>query len=271
MRNERSIHISRAHRAVLKAGSSLLTDPKRKGVNTKFLAKLAGEVKSLQARNVQCLIVTSGAIAAGMFEMGLDRKPKEIAKLQALAAVGQCKLMHAYETAFRRSGLRVAQILLTREDLSDKQRYSNARKTLEELFRNGIIPVVNENDTVAVEEIKFGNNDILGALVAQLCGAGLLVLLTDTDGLFEEDPRLNPKAKLIPSVSRIHSGLERAASRSGSSVGTGGMKSKILAAKSVMKSGIPMVIANGNARRILPRLLDSEPIGTFFFLASGKR
>jgi glutamate 5-kinase len=261
---ERRNYFSKTKRIVVKIGSSLLTDSKKKRIRTRFLQHLAAQIETLRSRGAQCVIVTSGAIAAGLYELGVEKRPKEIAELQALAAIGQSKLMHAYEATFNRLGLKVAQILLTREDLADRHRYSNAHNTFMELFRHGIIPVVNENDTVAVEEIKFGNNDTLGVLVTHLCEADLLVLLTDTDGFFSEDPRLNPKAELISEVVRFDNQIEKSASRSISSVGTGGMRTKIQAAKSMMQSGIPMVIANGNTPSVLKRILDSEKIGTFF-------
>ena len=270
MKSERLEHLSAVKRIVVKIGSSLLADPKKKGIKSRFLRGLAGQIKFLQGRGVQCLVVTSGAIAAGLYELGLDKKPREIEKLQALAAVGQSKLMHAYEVVFKKVGLKVAQILLTREDLENRQRYSNAHNTVMELLRHKIIPVVNENDTVAVEEIKFGNNDILGTLVAHLSQADLLVLLTDTDGLFSEDPALNPKAHLISSVRDLNRDLEKGASRSRSLVGTGGMHPKIQAAKSMMLSGVPAVIANGNRRDILKKILAAEEVGTFFFPLKAK-
>jgi glutamate 5-kinase len=241
-----------------------LTDSKKMGIRTRFLNQMAEQVKKLTDSRLQCVIVTSGAIAAGMFELGLGKRPKEMAKLQALAAVGQSSLMHRYETAFKRRGLKVAQILLTREDLSNRGRYSNAHNTFMELFANGIVPIVNENDSVAVEEIKFGDNDTLGVLVAHLCESDLLVLLTDTDGFFSEDPRLNPRAELISEVVKLDPQMEKSASLSLSAVGTGGMLTKIQAAKNMMQSGIPMVIANGNTRSILNRILNSERVGTFF-------
>ncbi len=268
MRNERRKHLSRVRRVVVKVGSSLLTDDKRRGVSLSFLRRLAQEIGSLRKSGVQCLVVTSGAIAAGLFELGLRKKPKEMAKLQALAAVGQCTLMQAYETTFRRHSLKVAQLLLTREDLSDPRRYANAHHTLEELFRHGIIPVVNENDTVAVEEIRFGDNDTLAALVTRLAKAGLLILLTDTEGLFDEDPRVNASARLLSSVWRVDRVIEGKATGSRSRVGTGGMGTKVRAAKSLMRAGIPMVIANGSSRRVLRRILKAESIGTFFHPAS---
>lgn len=265
MKSERAETLSNVKRVVIKIGSSLLADPEKKGIKTGFLRHLAAQVRGLQNRGIQCLVVTSGAIAAGLFEMGLHKKPKEIEKLQALAAVGQSKLMHAYEVVFRKAGLKVAQILLTREDLENRQRYSNAHNTVMELLRHKVIPVVNENDTVAVEEIKFGNNDILGTLVAHLSQADLLVLLTDTDGFFTEDPRLNPKAKLISAVHDLDAELEKSASFSRTLLGTGGMRAKVQAAKSMMLSGIPMVIANGNTPHVLKKILAAGEVGTCFF------
>lgn len=239
-------------------------------VQTRFLTNLAGQIKDLQKRGIQCVVVTSGAIAAGMFELGLRQRPNNISQLQGLAAVGQSNLMHAYEITFRRFGLKVAQILLTREDLSNRGRYSNAHNTFLELFQFNIIPVVNENDTVAVEEIRFGDNDTLGVLVSHLCEADLLILLTDKDGFFNEDPVLNPKAKLISDIYQWDDLLEKGAGKTGSQVGIGGMLTKIKAAKNMMRSGVPMVIANGASRSILTRILDSEKIGTFFHPSAPK-
>jgi glutamate 5-kinase len=262
--SERNRFLSPARRIVIKIGSSLLTDEKKREIRTLFLKRLAEQVHALQQRGIQCLIVTSGAIAAGLYVMGKKERPKEIAQLQALAAVGQSDLMNAYKTMFKGFGLKVAQILLTREDLADRNRYSNAHHTVIELFRHHIVPVVNENDTVAVEEIKFGNNDTLGVLVAHLCEADLLILLTDTDGFFDEDPRLNPQAKLIPEVYHLDGGMEKNATKSKSMVGTGGMKTKIQAAKSMMQSGTPMIIANGNEKNVLLKIMGCETVGTFF-------
>ncbi len=270
MAPDRKAQLSKVRRVVVKAGSSLLTDPKRRRIHTRFLRNLAQQVQALQKRGIQCVIVTSGAIAAGLFELRFRQRPKEMAQLQALAAVGQSSLMHAYETAFRRFGLRVAQILLTREDLSDRGRYSNAHNTFMELFRHDIVPVVNENDTVAVEEIRFGNNDTLGTLVCHLCEADLLVLLTDQDGFFTENPVLSTRARLISDVYQWEDWLEKGAGRSSTSVGTGGMLSKIKAAKTMMRSGIPMVIANGGIRLVLTRILDAERLGTFFHPSPAK-
>lgn len=264
MKNKRSPHLSSVRRVVVKIGSSLLTDKDKRCIQSGFLRQLSRQIRSLQGRGIQCVIVTSGAIAAGLFKLGLKKRPKEMSELQALAAIGQSNLMHEYEAAFNRSRLKVAQILLTREDLSDRRRYSNAHNTLMRLFGHKIIPVVNENDTVAVEEIKFGDNDTLGVLVAHLSEADLLVILTDTEGFYSEDPRTNPKAKLLSDVLEWDGRLAQSATTSKSLVGTGGMVTKIKAAKSMMQSGTPMVIANGRKKNVLLKILDSEPIGTFF-------
>lgn len=267
---ERIQYLSKARKIVIKVGSSLLTDEKKRRIQKGFLRRLADQVRHFQDRGIQSVIVTSGAIAAGLYELGLSKRPVEIAKLQALAAIGQSNLMHAYKTAFQGSGLKVAQILLTGEDFSSRQRYGNARNTLVELFQHKIVPVINENDTVAVEEIKFGNNDTLGALVTHLAEADLLVLLTDTDGLFEEDPKLNPKAKLVLDVHEFSKDIEKTATRTRSAVGTGGMVTKVQTAKSMMRAGIPMVIANGKTKNVLEKILCGERLGTFFF-PSGDR
>lgn len=267
---ERKQHLSKVRRMVIKVGSSLLTNTAKKTIQTSFLNHLAFQIKVLQKKNIQCVVVTSGAIAAGFYKLKLKEKPKEIAQLQALAAVGQSHLMHSYEQTFKKNGLNVAQLLLTWDDLSHRNRYSNAHNTLNELFRYNIVPVVNENDTVAVEEIKFGNNDTLGVLVTHLSESDLLVVLTDTDGLYNEDPRLNPRAKLIHEVDSLNSDIEKNATSSKSLVGTGGMKTKVQAAKSMMRSGIPMVIANGKVKDILTKILNAEKVGSFFYPAGAK-
>jgi len=261
----RKEHLSKVKRVVIKVGSSLLTNASKKTIQTSFLNHLASQIKILQQKNIQCVVVTSGAIAAGFYKLKLKEKPKEIAQLQALAAIGQSALMHSYEKTFKRSGLNVAQLLLTWDDLSHRNRYSNAHNTLVELFRHKVIPVVNENDTVAVEEIKFGNNDTLGVLVTHLCEADLLIVLTDTNGLYDEDPRLNPKAKLVSDVEILNPNIEKNAANTKSAMGTGGMKTKVQAAKSMMRSGIPMVIANGKNKNVLTRIFKAENVGTFFY------
>jgi len=257
-------------RVVIKIGSSLLTGSSAQGLRMRFLGSLARQLKALSDRGITPLVVTSGAIAAGLHEMGLSRKPKEIPKLQALAAVGQTNLMQAYDKAFAHRGLKVAQLLLTREDLAHKARYANARNTLAELLKNGIVPVINENDTVAVEEIKFGDNDTLSGLVTHLADADLLVILTDLDGLYDRDPRKDRNALLIRDVLEWDSSLERAAGGSQSLVGTGGMASKVRTARRMCRSGHPMVILGGDRKDSILKLFNGEAVGTFFH-AGAKR
>lgn len=267
---DRKMHLSKVKRVVIKIGSSLLTNTAKKSIQTSFLNHLALQIKTLQQKKIQCVVVTSGAIAAGFYQLKLKEKPKEISRLQALAAIGQSNLMHSYVQTFKRQNLNVAQLLLTWDDLSHRNRYSNAHNTLKELFQYNIIPVVNENDTVAVEEIKFGDNDTLGVLVTHMSESDLLIILTDTDGLYDEDPRLNPKAKLIHEVERLSAEIERSATNSRSLVGTGGMQSKIKSAKRMMQSGIPMVIANGKVKNVLTKIMNAEKAGTFFYPSNGK-
>jgi glutamate 5-kinase len=264
MNEERIKSLRRVDRVVVKIGSSLLTGASAQGIRLGFLRSVARQLKILSDRGVTPLVVTSGAIAAGLSEMGWTRKPKEIPKLQALAAVGQSNLMQAYETTFRKVGLKVAQLLLTRDDLSNQVRYRNARNTLNELLKSKVVPIINENDTVAVDEIKFGDNDTLSVLVTHLAEAGALVILTDIDGVYDRDPRKDSSARLVHDVAGWDPGLEAAAGGSKSMVGTGGMASKVRAAKRMWKSGLPMAILSGEARNGLVRLFDGETIGTYF-------
>jgi glutamate 5-kinase len=203
-------------------------------------------------------------MASGLRKIGLTRRPEEIPKRQAIAAVGQAGLILEYEKIFERFGKKVAQILLTGDDLGNRKRYLNARNTLNTLLSWKIVPIINENDTVMVEEIKFGDNDNLAAMITLLMDADLLINLTDIDGLFTKDPRSFPDAELIPTVSVIKKDLEKLASAIPGTLGTGGMLSKIKAARKVTASGVPMVIANGRKPRILTRILSGEAEGTFF-------
>lgn len=264
MRDARIKVLRKVDRVVIKIGSSLLTGASAQGIKLPFLRSMARQLKALSERGVTPLVVSSGAIAAGLSEMGWAKKPKEIPKLQALAAIGQCNLMQAYESTFGKQGLKVAQLLLTREDLSNKHRYQNARNTLNELLGSGVVPIINENDTVAVDEIKFGDNDTLSVLVSHLAEAGLLVILTDIDGVYDRDPRKDPQARLVNDVLGWDPALEAAAGGSKSLVGTGGMASKVRAAKRMWKSGLPMAILSGEEREGLVRLFEGETLGTFF-------
>jgi glutamate 5-kinase len=226
---------------------------------------LSRQISTLMDQGLEVVLITSGAMAAGIRKMRMDGRPDEIPKRQAIAAVGQPGLMLAYETAFGQHERRVAQILLTAEDLvGSRKRYLNARNTLNVLLSWRIVPIINENDTVAVESIQFGDNDNLSAMIALLMDADLLINLTDIDGLYDRDPRVFPEATLVPSVSTIGKDIERWAGAIPGALGRGGMSSKIKAARKVTSAGIPMIIAGGHQPDILLRLMDGEAHGTHF-------
>ncbi len=261
---ERLEVFGRCRRLLIKVGSAVLTGPK--GLNRVMIHRLSDQIAELRGRSAKMdvLVVSSGAVASGMRKMGLTERPRTIPHKQAAAAVGQGALMEAWEVAFDKYDLLVAQVLLTSEDLAHRHRYLNARNTLETLLSWGIMPIINENDTVVVEEIKFGDNDHLSALIAGLVGADLVMNLTDTDGLYDCDPRLHPSARLIPTVYRVDAKLLACATPEAGSVGTGGMLSKVNAARKCLASGIPMIIAPGMQRDVLLRLFDGEELGTLF-------
>ena len=258
--------ICAARRVVIKIGSRVLTG-EGQGLDLNRIAAIAAEVSRLRTAGREVVIVSSGAIAAGRPALGLTERPKTIPQKQAAAAVGQSRLMRAYEDACTPHGLTVAQILLTGDDLGHRLRFQNARAAIDELIACGALPIINENDTVAVDEIKFGDNDNLSALVANLVEADLLVILTDIDGFFDADPRSNPNARLVPLVKAITKEIERAAGDSGSSVGTGGMATKITAAKKAGKFGAPTVMLNGNDPANIGRAFAGEEVGTLFLPA----
>jgi len=260
----------RSGRTVIKIGSSLVTDEGR-GLDRTAIARWAGQVAALRAQGRQVLLVSSGAIAEGMQRLGWARRPQEVHELQAAAAVGQMGLAQAYETVFGGLGLRTAQVLLTHADLADRARYLNARSTLLTLLNLGVVPVINENDTVVTDEIKFGDNDTLGALVTNLVEADLLVILTDQAGLFDADPRHNPQARLIDRAAAGDPRLEQYAGGAGSDIGRGGMLSKVLAAKRAARSGATTIIASGREPDVLVRLAAGESIGTCLDAALPKR
>ncbi len=249
---------------MIKVGSATVTGPK--GLDRAMIHRLSDQIAELRGRSprVDVLVVSSGAIASGMYRMGLTERPRSIPHKQAVAAVGQGALMEAWEGAFDKYDLLVAQVLLTGEDLSNRRRYLNARNTLETLLGWGITPIINENDTVVVEEIKFGDNDHLSSLIAGLIGADLVINLTDIDGLYDRNPRRDPSARLIPIVNRVDQKLMACAAPEPGSVGTGGMLSKVNAARKCLALGIPMIIAPGKTRDILLRLFDGEELGTLF-------
>jgi glutamate 5-kinase len=253
--------VARARRLVVKVGSSLVTNDGR-GIDHAAVARWAEEIAALKQGGKEVVLVSSGAIAEGMQRLGWTRRPAAIHALQAAAAVGQMGLVQAYETAFSRFGLHTAQILLTHDDLSDRRRYLNARSTLLTLLGLGVIPIINENDTVTTDEIRLGDNDTLGALVTNLIEADALVLLTDQDGLYSADPRKEPRATLVRHAHAGDPALEAMAGGVGSALARGGMLTKVLAAKRAARSGASTVIANGREDRVLGRLAAGEAIGT---------
>ncbi|MGL4603194.1 MAG: glutamate 5-kinase [Iodobacter sp.] len=253
--------IHTAHRIVVKVGSSLVTNEGR-GLDHAALLRWAQEIAEVSKMGKQVVLVSSGAIAEGVARLGWTQKPTSVHEKQAAAAVGQMGLCQAYESAFRAHGLKTAQVLLTHEDLADRTRYLNARSTLLTLLNLGVIPIINENDTVVTAEIKFGDNDTLGALVTHLIEGDALVILTDQAGLFTVDPRKDPAAKLVEEAEAGDSALEEMAGGAGSSVGTGGMYTKIIAAKRAAGSGASTVIACGREPEVLTRLAKGERIGT---------
>ncbi len=253
--------VAQAKRLVVKVGSSLVTN-EGKGIDVAAVAQWAEQIASLHAQGKQMVLVSSGAIAEGMARLGWPRRPNAMHELQAAAAVGQMGLIQAYEVAFAKHGIRTAQILLTHEDLADRRRYLNARSTLYTLLGLGVVPIVNENDTVVTDEIRLGDNDTLGALVTNLIEAEALVILTDQTGLYSADPRKHPDAKFIAMGQAGDPALEAMAGGSGSSIGTGGMLTKVLAAKRAANSGGHTVIASGRESNVLLRLASGEQIGT---------
>ena len=248
-------------RIIIKVGTNLLTR-KDGALNIARVRNLAEDILSLRNNGCQVVLVSSGAIGAGMGRLGLTKRPDELRAKQALAAIGQPLLMHAYETVFSKLGITVAQVLLTRQDFDDRQRYINARNTLLALLEYGAVPIINENDTVAVDEIKIGENDTLSALVAAKIGADHLIIFTDVDGLYKGVPG---KSELIPVVEKITPEIEAYASGvSGSGKGVGGMITKLSAAKIATTAGVRMTIANGGVSGVLRRIVDGEQVGTLF-------
>jgi glutamate 5-kinase len=250
-----------AKRFVVKVGSTLVTN-RGAGLDASAIARWAGQVAKLRQAGKELVLVSSGAIAEGMQRLGWTRRPHAMHELQAAAAVGQMGLVQVYESCFRQHGLHTAQVLLTHADLADRQRYLNARSTLLTLLGHGIVPVINENDTVVTDEIRFGDNDTLAALVTNLVEADCLIILTDQQGLYTDDPRRNPQASLIRSAQSGESRLEELAGGTGSTIAKGGMLTKVLAAKRAARSGAQTVIASGNEPDVLIRLAAGEPIGT---------
>ncbi|PKM82823.1 MAG: glutamate 5-kinase [Firmicutes bacterium HGW-Firmicutes-13] len=263
MEEEARRHLKNAERIVIKVGTSTLTYSSGK-LNLHYIERIVRELADLKNQEKDVLLVSSGAIGAGIGKLGLRKKPKTIPEKQAVAAVGQGMLIQVYEKLFAEYGHIVAQILLTREDLINRQRYINSRNTLITLLKFGVIPIINENDTVAVEEIEFGDNDSLSALVASLTNADLLINLSDINGLYTSNPHINSEARLINYVEKITPEIENLAEKTGNSLGTGGMKTKLESAKIAVNSGVSMVIANGQRPGIIHDIINGEKVGTLF-------
>ncbi len=250
-----------AKRLVVKVGSSLVTN-QGQGLDRQAIARWAAQIAQLRSRNKEIVLVSSGAIAEGMQRLGWARRPQAMHELQAAAAVGQMGLVQVYETCFRAYGLHTAQVLLTHADLADRQRYLNARSTLRTLLALGVIPIINENDTVVTDEIRFGDNDTLAALVTNLIEADCLIILTDQAGLYTRDPREDAAAELVREAKAGAPALEDLCGKPGSHIAKGGMLTKVLAAKRAARSGAHTVIASGQEPEVLLRLAGGEAIGT---------
>lgn len=258
----------RSRRWVVKIGSALLTNEGR-GLAREPLSAWVEQMSAFVLAGNQLVLVSSGAVAEGMSRMGWSRRPAALHELQAAAAIGQMGLIRAYETCFLKRGLHTAQVLLTHDDLTNRRRYLNARSTLRTLMRLGVVPVVNENDTVANDELRFGDNDTLAALVANLVEADLLVLLTDQQGLFDKDPRFHADAQLIPQSRVDDARLDRVAGGSASGLGRGGMITKVRAARLAARSGTATIVAPGFGEQVLSRIDRGEAVGTLLLPAQG--
>ncbi len=261
--------ITGAKRVVLKIGSSLVAS-RDLGLRHDLIARLSRDIAELKTQQREIVLVSSGAIVAGIEKLGLKTYPQSIPLKQAAAAAGQSHLIHAYEKCFQETGQKVAQILLTHQDLTDRKRFLNARHTLTTLIELDVIPIINENDTVSVEEIRFGDNDTLAGQVAHLVDADLFVILSDVNGLYTEDPRQNPQAELIPVVEDITPDIEQRAGTSRSQESRGGMVTKIQAAKDVGQFGVPTLIMNGETPDLLTQMFTDGGQGTLF-LPQGRR
>ena len=251
MNNFRKMSFDTAKRIVVKIGSGVLTESY--GLNVNVIRSISRQISGLIKEGREVILVSSGAMASGIRKIGLDMRPDEIPLRQAVAAVGQAGLIQEYETGFVQYGIKVAQILLTSDDLSNRQRYLNARNTLNALLNWNVVPIINENDTVAVEEIQFGDNDNLAAMITLQMDADILINLTDINGLYDKDPRSNSDARLIETIETINQDINKLASEIPGALGTGGMLSKVKAAGKVTSAGIPMVIARGDEDEVLKK------------------
>jgi len=259
---------SHVKRVVIKIGSGVISNPV--GLEVEQVAAIAEDVCTLLDRGLEVILVSSGAVAAGKGQLGIAGRPQTIPQKQAAAAIGQTRIIREYRETFQSRNYNVAQVLLTRDDLSNRRRYLNARNTMTTLLDYGVTPIVNENDTVVVEEIRFGDNDNLSALVTSLMDADLLIILSDVDGLYDSDPADNPQAELIPIVERVTQTIEAMGGTSKGSLGTGGMVTKLKAAKKAALSGVGCLIVNGRSQKILSRVFAGEEVGTYFLPAQSK-
>lgn len=260
---DRKKYLKNIKRVVIKIGSSSLT-LKSGGLDIANMKKFTGEVRNVTKKGIEIIIVTSGAIAAGLKYLNILKRPNDISILQAAASVGQVELMKAYDNLFSEYSLKVGQILLTKEDTTRRKQYLNIRNTIENLIKLNVIPIINENDSSAVDEIKFGDNDNLAALVSSLAEADALIILSDIEGMYDKNPKTASDAKLIPFVEKVTPDIEKIAGGIGSTFGSGGMVTKIKAAKICSFSGIAMIIANSRMPDVLDKILNFESIGTFF-------
>ena len=254
--------LTRVKRIVVKVGSQLLSG--EEGLNREFISDIASQIASLKEEGREVILVSSGAVLAGIKALGLNRKPFSLSEKQALSAVGQPYLMAEYRSAFKRHGLEVAQVLLTAEDLRSKERFLNAKNTFEALLKLGVVPIVNENDTVSTEEIQIGDNDNLSAHVSVVVGAELLIILTTANGIYDKDPLKHPDAKPIPVVEDEEELFKSCDFSCKTSFGTGGMGTKVEAAMKAARKGIPVIVAGGRERNVLVRIAQGERVGTLF-------
>lgn len=255
--------LQKKNRIVVKVGSSTLTHETGK-LNYHRIERLAMEIADLANQGKEMVLVSSGAVSAGMGPLGLSARPKTIREKQAVAAVGQGVLMHTYEKMFREYGQNVGQVLLTRMDAQDRKKFMNSRNTLLTMLQMGVIPIINENDVVAIDEFKIGDNDSLSAMVSNFIEADLLIILSDVDGLYTANPQTHPEARIIPVVTEVDKHVYDIAGGAGSSIGTGGMYTKIQAASIATSSGVDMVIASGSEDGVLRRICQGEDVGTWF-------
>ncbi len=262
MNDNKKAYFDNAKRIVVKIGSGVLTADN--GLNVGVIKSVVRQISMLMDRNIEFVLVSSGAMASGVKKIGLVNRPTDIPGRQAVAAVGQAGLILEYEKVFEKYNKKVAQILLTQDDLSNRKRYLNARNTIYTLLSWGVVPIINENDTVVIDEIKVGDNDNLAAMITLLMDADILINLTDIDGLYTNDPRTHSDAMLIPMVAKIDRSIEKLAGHIPGALGTGGMLSKVKAAKKVTAAGIPMVIAKGERDDIISRLFKGQSLGTYF-------